>query len=115
LPPEVPAAVVVAVVEPVSNVAPVVKAEVPAAPPLVKPVLREAPTPVVVAAAEPVTILASIGAPVALGPRPTAEQSYEDYAKTMKAMLALRRSGGVRSISEMTYVHPAVEDLRARR
>jgi len=44
-----------------------------------------------------------------------AGQSYEEYAKAMKAMLALKRSGSVRSISEMTYVHPAVEDWRAIR
>lgn len=40
------------------------------------------------------------------------EQSYQDYAKIMKTLMALRRSGGVRSISEMTYVHPAVELIR---
>jgi hypothetical protein len=41
-------------------------------------------------------------------------QTYEEYAKIMKTMMALRRSGGVRSVSEMTYVHPAVEVIRRR-
>jgi hypothetical protein len=141
--PEAPAAVVVEVAQPVSVAAladapaaqrtslvvmaapappaaeeppaRVVKADVPAAAPLVKPLVQEAPTAVVVEVAQPVMIVASIGALPAQGTRPVAGQSYEDYATTMKAMMALRRSGGVRSISEMTYVHPAVEDLRARR
>jgi len=60
-------------------------------------------------------IAARVSVPAAQVPRRAAEQSHEDYAKTMKELIALRRSGAVRSISEMTYVHPAVEDLRARR
>jgi hypothetical protein len=44
--------------------------------------------------------------------RSRSTQSYDEYAKAMKSMLALRRSGGVRSVSEITYVHPAIEDLR---
>lgn len=42
----------------------------------------------------------------------SAEQTYDEYAKAMKTLMALKRSGGVRSISEMTYVHPAVEVFR---
>jgi hypothetical protein len=113
---QVPATVLAAPAPPVTEELParVVNADVPAASP-VKPVPREAPTAVVVEVAQPVMIVASIGAPPAQETRPVAEQSYEEYAKSMKALMALRRSGGVRSISEMTYVHPAVEDLRARR
>jgi hypothetical protein len=63
-----------------------------------------------------VAVAAPARAPAAqAAARPGTGQSYEEYAKTMKTLLALRRSGSVRSISEMTYVHPAVEDLRARR
>ena len=47
--------------------------------------------------------------------RPAAGAGYEEYAKTMKHLMALRRSGGVRSISEMTYVHPAVEVFLRKR
>jgi len=112
-----PAAVLAVPAPPVAEEPPVIvaKADVPAASPPVKPMPREAPTAVVVAAAGPVSIVATMGAPAAQRARPVAEQSYEDYAKTMKELMALRRSGAVRSISEMTYVHPAVEDLRAQR
>ena len=61
----------------------------------------------------PVVIAARVG-PAAAGPQPAAEQSYADYAKVMKTLMALRRSDSVRSVSEMTYVHPAVEVLRKR-
>lgn len=64
--------------------------------------------PAVVAVVEPVR------EPAVRKPQPS-PQSYDDYARTMRAMLAQKRSGGVRSVSEMTYVHPAVEDLRAIR
>ncbi len=92
----------------------VARAEVPAAPPA-RPLPPVAAAPAATETAAPVLIAARVSAPAAQAPRSAAEQSYEDYAKTMKALLELRRSGGVRSISEMTYVHPAIEDLRARR
>jgi hypothetical protein len=75
--------------------------------------LVDVPAAGVVAAVEPVVPVAPAPAPPS-APR-AAGQSYEQYARAMRAMLALKRSGGVRSISEMTYVHPAVEDLRAIR
>jgi len=133
LPQEMPAAVVVAVAEPVpvaaapvQEVRPVVvaapappvveqpparvaMADVTVAPPPAKPMPQEIP--VAAPVAEPVRIAAS----ATQRTRPVTEQSYDDYAKTMKDLMALKRSGAVRSISEMTYVHPAVEDLRARR
>jgi len=89
----------------------VATADVTVVPPPAKPLTQEIPAAAVVAVAEPVRI----PAPAAQAIRPVAEQSYEEYAKTMKTLLALKRSGAVRSISEMTYVHPAVEDLRAGR
>ena len=63
--------------------------------------------------AKPVLVASVVRAPVAQETRPATGQSYEDYAKTMKSLLAVRRLGGVRSVSEMTYVHPAVEGWRA--
>lgn len=96
-------------------VARVVKADVPTDPPLAKPLPPEAPVTIVAVVAEPASVAVPARAPAAQRTRPVAEQSYEEYAKAMKVLMALRRSGSVRSISEMTYVHPAVEDLRARR
>jgi hypothetical protein len=46
--------------------------------------------------------------------QPAAGQTYEEYAKAMKTLLAVRRSGAVRSVSELTYVHPAVEMIRGQ-
>jgi hypothetical protein len=135
LPQETPAAVVIAVAQPAPVAAPaaperpvvlaapappvaeptparIAMADVTVAQPPAKPSLQENPAAVVVAVSEPVRIAA---ATAQQRTRPVAEQSYDDYAKTMKELMALRRSGAVRSISEMTYVHPAVEDLRARR
>jgi hypothetical protein len=102
---------------PVAEVPPdrVVQADVPADPPLAKPVPPEAPAPVVVAVAEPVSVAAPVRAAARQAAGPLTGQSYEEYARTMRSLMALRRSGGVRSISELTYVHPAVEDLRAHR
>jgi len=65
-----------------------------------------APTP----APEPAA--AAIAAAATDSPQVEGAQSREAYAKIMKTMMALRRSGGVRSVSEMTYVHPAVERIR---
>ena len=65
--------------------------------------------------AKPVLVAAVAPVQIAQENRPAAGQSYDEYAKTMKTLMDLRRSGGVRSVSEMTYVHPAVEQLRARR
>ncbi len=90
-------------------------AEVPAAPPPAKPLLPEIPAAVETEVAKPVLVASIVRAPVAQETRPAAGQSYEDYAKTMKSLLAVRRSGGVRSVSEMTYVHPAVENFRTMR
>ena len=137
LPPEAPATVVIAVAEPVATVPPVeapvvapasapsiaaeppvrvARAELSAAPPPAKPLPPEAPAAVVIAVAEPVAVAAPIRISAAqAAARPAVGQSYEDYSKAMKTLMALRRSGSVLSVSEMTYVHPAVEDLRARR
>lgn len=94
----------------------VVKVDAPAAPSPATPLPPEAPVTVAIAVVEPVAVAVSARAPAAqAAARPGAGQSYEEYANTMKTLLALRRSGSVRSISEMTYVHPAVEDLRAQR
>lgn len=93
--------------------------------PAVTAVTAPAPAPVAVdagpAAVPPVAettaraeIRVPAGAAVAPAP-PDAGQAYDDYAKAMKTLMALKRSGGVRSISEMTYVHPAVEVLRRQR
>jgi hypothetical protein len=114
---QAPAVVPPAPIPPVAAESParVVKADVPVAPLPVEPLPQEAPAAVVVKGAEPMSIVAPGGAPAAQGTRPAAGQSYEEYAKTMKALMALRRSGSVSSISEMTYVHPAVEGLRGRR
>jgi hypothetical protein len=40
--------------------------------------------------------------------------AYDDYAKAMKTLMALKRSRSVLSVGEMTYVHPAVEVFRGR-
>jgi len=110
------ATVPVASVPPVAEQPPtrVAKAEVLAAP-TAQPLPPIAAAPVAAETAAPVIIAAHVSAPAAQTPGRVAEQSYEDYARTMKSLMELRRSGAVRSISEMTYVHPAVEDLRARR
>ena len=110
------ATVPVASVPPVAEQPPtrVAKAEVLAAP-TAQPLPPIAAAPVAAETAAPVIIAARVSAPAAQTPGRVAEQSYEDYARTMKSLMELRRSGAVRSISEMTYVHPAVEDLRARR
>ncbi len=112
-PVQVPTGVRAASAPPVVEDTPVrvVKVDEPASAPA-KP--REASAAMVVASAGPIVIAAPAVTPATQG-RPVAEQSYDDYAKTMKELMAIRLSGAVRSISEMTYVHPAVEDLRARR
>jgi hypothetical protein len=40
--------------------------------------------------------------------------AYDDYARAMKTLMALKRSRSVLSVGEMTYVHPAVEVFRGR-
>jgi hypothetical protein len=112
--PPVPATVAsAAVMEPPARVA---KADVPDALPPAQPLAPQSPPAVTVAAVEPETPVVRLPrASVAQSDRLAAAQSYEDYAKTMKALLAARRSGSVRSVSEMTYVHPAIEDLRNSR
>ena len=134
---EIPATVIAAVAEPVPVAEPAVqappvvvaasappiaveparvaKAEAPAALPA-QPLAPAAAAHAAAEPAAPVRIAAArVSAPAVQAPGRDAEQSYEDYARTMKSLMELRRSGAVRSISEMTYVHPAVEDLRARR
>ena len=54
---------------------------------------------------------AVVAQPAPTGAIPAA---YEDYAKAMKTLMALKRSRSVLSVGEMTYVHPAVEVLRGR-
>ncbi len=50
--------------------------------------------------------------PAATGTVPAA---YDDYAKAMKTLMALKRSRSVMSVGEMTYVHPAVEVFRRQK
>jgi hypothetical protein len=98
-------------------VAPAVAAEPPAraakadAPPA-QPLQQISPAPSVVATVEPAATIVLPRASTAQPARPGATQSYDEYAKTMKTLLELRRSGSVRSVSEMTYVLPVIEDLR---
>jgi len=89
---ESPAPVVVARPAPVST---------PPAPEAPKTVARAAP------ALLPSTTV--VVQPVPAGAVPLA---YDDYAKAMKTLMALKRSRSVLSVGEMTYVHPAVEVLR---
>jgi hypothetical protein len=95
---------------------------VPPAPSVPAPVVAEpaAPRPAVVVAMAPAP---SVSAPVSRVPAVVpanpagiaTTQPYDDYASAMKTLMALKRSGSVRSVSEMTYVHPAVEILRQQR
>jgi hypothetical protein len=98
---------VIATKVPVEPAPAAVSAAVPPA-----PVVEAAPEPVVIAASQPASPVRLAAVNVKPGARPDAGQTYEEYAKAMKTLLGLRRSGAVRSISEMTYVHPAVEVIR---
>jgi hypothetical protein len=63
-----------------------------------------------VARAAPVVLPAMAAArPAPAGAVPT---PYDDYARAMKTLMALKRSRSVLSVGEMTYVHPAVEVVR---
>jgi hypothetical protein len=66
--------------------------------------------PVVATGAAPVVLPAMAAAPHA--PAGAVPEPYEDYARAMKTLMALKRSRGVLSVGEMTYVHPAVEVFR---
>ena len=79
------------------------------------PAAIEESTPAVDVATAPAVPVPIVQAPSPSPGARAAGQSYEEYAKAMKTMLALKRSGGVRSMSEMTFVHPAVENLRSIR
>jgi hypothetical protein len=92
------------------------------APQVVAVVPPSAPAPEIVAVAPqavapvppPAAVVLPAATAVALVPSSAAQQTYDDYARAMKTLMALKRPGSVRSVSEMTYVHPTVEDLRAR-
>lgn len=123
LAPRVDAAVAVEDPKPVAAVAAAVTAPAPSPVPVVIAAIPESapPAPAATALAEPAEIaarplLVALARPSAAHAapeaRPVAEPAYDDYAKAMKTMMALRRPGSVRSVSEMTYVHPAVEVLR---
>jgi hypothetical protein len=105
--------------EPDSKETPVVLATAATQPVVEAPPARvataEVPAAVEIEVAKPMVAASVARAPVAQETRSATGQSYEEYAKTMKSLLAMRRSGGVRSVSEMTYVHSAVEDWRAIR
>jgi hypothetical protein len=73
------------------------------------------PTVTATVAIEPTPVIRLAGASAAQAAGSASGQSYEDYARTMKTLLELRRSGGVRSVSEMTYVHPAIEIVKNMR
>lgn len=91
----------------------VAKAEVPAALPAAQPLPPSRSQQTAVAVSEPAAPVVTLPRSIATLPsRAGSAQSYDEYAKMMKSMLALRRSGGVLSVSEMTYVHPAIELLR---
>jgi hypothetical protein len=95
----------VAAAEPVAPAPAAVPAESPTA-----PVAKSVPGP-----AASGSVVSRVRLPAANarpGSPPGAGQTYEEYAKAMKALLALRRTSAVRSISELTYVHPAVEMIR---
>lgn len=81
--------------------------------PAVPPGRSSAPAASVPEARAPVVIPARV-IPAFAGQQVASGQSYDDYARAMKKLLALRRSGAVQSVSELTYVHPAVEVLRAK-
>jgi len=98
---EAPKAPVVAVIPEIA----VSSAVPPAAPPAPVAASPEARRPVVI----PARVI-----PAFTGQHVATAQSYDDYAKAMKKLLELKRSGAVRSVSELTYVHPAVEVLRAQ-
>jgi hypothetical protein len=78
-----------------------------AAPPAPAPI-PDAP-PIARAALAVLSSIAEVAQPAPTGVIPAA---YEDYAKAMKTLMALKRSRSVLSMGEMTYVHPAVEVLR---
>jgi hypothetical protein len=80
-----------------------------------QPLPQIGPPPAVIAAVEPAATIVLPRTSTMRPARPGATQSYDEYAKTMKMLLELRRSGSVRSVSEMTYVLPAIEDLRKSR
>jgi hypothetical protein len=93
--------------EPAPEIAP---APAPEQPVQVAVAPEPATVPAPPAAVAPVVLPASVAVPPAAGyavPAP-----YEDYAKAMKTLMALKRSRGVLSVGEMTYVHPAVEVFR---
>jgi hypothetical protein len=92
-----------------------VAAAVPAVQPAAQPLPPISPPPVAVAAVGPAATIVLPRASTAQPARPGATQSYDEYAKAMKTLLELRRSGSVRSVSEMTYVLPVIEDLRKTR
>lgn len=100
--------------EPAPAAAPAGMAAVPVA--VEAPVVAVMPSASAQARPAPVAAGATIrdGLSAAARPLPAAEQTYEEYAQAMKTLMALRRPGAVRSVSELTYVHPAVEYLRAR-
>jgi hypothetical protein len=79
------------------------------APPAPAPAVPDAPA---IAARAAPAVLPSTA--VAAQPAPTgaAPAAYDDYAKAMKTLMALKRSRSVMSVSESTYVHPAVEVFR---
>ena len=96
---EPPAPVVVARPVPVS--APPAPAPIPESPEIVARAAPAAPT-----------VLPSTTVVVKPVPAGAVPPAYDDYAKAMKTLMALKRSRSVLSVGEMTYVHPAVEVLR---
>jgi hypothetical protein len=121
LPPGAAAPVQVAIA-PASATAPPVQVALPSVPtPAVQPIATPPPAPPRPATAvpEPETtaravpvVLPAMTAAVAPAPSGSVPEAYEDYARAMKKLMALKRSRSVLSVGEMTYVHPAVEVYR---
>jgi hypothetical protein len=98
---EPPAPVAVARPAPVS--APPAPASIPESPEIVARAAPAAPA-----------LLPSTRVMVQSVPAGAVPAAYDDYAKAMKTLMALKRSRSVLSVGEMTYVHPAVEVFRGR-
>jgi hypothetical protein len=91
----------VAVARPAPASAPPAPASIPESPEIVARAAPAAPA-----------VLPSTTVVVQPVPAGTVPAAYDDYAKAMKTLMALKRSRSVLSVGEMTYVHPAVEVVR---
>jgi hypothetical protein len=79
------------------------------APPAPAPAI---PDPPAIAARAAPAVLPSTAVVAQPAPSGAVPAAYDDYAKAMRTLMALKRSRSVMSVGEMTYVHPAVEVFR---